>query len=175
MHSGKPLEKKDAAIVIIKPNYDQASYNMCADLCDQLGFMNLHVGKNCIILVEDHREKLKRFIILVEHYGLHITHRRHQYAFFKFCFQKSITYSEYCIIKTLGDSWSQFQNIKPFDTSQLLLKSHFRNWYCGFTEAEGCFCIRSNGDLSFRIAQKNDFYLLHAIKKFFPLADLAPC
>jgi autonomous glycyl radical cofactor GrcA len=37
----------------------------------------------------------------------------------------------------------------------------------GFSEAECCFSIRKNGYHSFSIRQKNDKYLIEAIKVFF--------
>lgn len=158
--------------IVIKLKYDEITYNMCADLRDALGFMNLHVRNNNIILVEDHRNKLKRFIQCVERNRLLVTHRRYQYAFFIYCFQNRITYSEYITIKQHGASWPPYQNIKPYTVDQLLAQPHWPNWVCGFTEAEGCFCVRSNGSLSFSIAQKKDAHLLHAIKKFFQIPNI---
>ena len=47
------------------------------------------------------------------------------------------------------------------------IPSYFSSWLSGFIEAEGCFCIRKDNNHSFSIGQKNDFYLIDAIRKFF--------
>ena len=45
-----------------------------------------------------------------------------------------------------------------------LTLNYFNSWLSGFIEAKGCFCIRSNGNLSFNITQKNEEYLIENIK-----------
>jgi len=47
--------------------------------------------------------------------------------------------------------------------------SYFKEWLSGFIEAEGCFTIRnkSNKTISFSIGQKEDLYLIIAIKNYF--------
>nr|YP_010500146.1 putative LAGLIDADG homing endonuclease [Gormaniella terricola]UWV18323.1 putative LAGLIDADG homing endonuclease [Gormaniella terricola] len=53
----------------------------------------------------------------------------------------------------------------PINT--LLSTSYFKPWVSGFIEAEGCFCLRTIGNASFSISQKNDLYLILAIKSLF--------
>ena len=53
----------------------------------------------------------------------------------------------------------------PINT--LLSSSYFKPWVSGFIEAEGSFCLRTNGNASFSISQKNDLFILLAIKTFF--------
>nr|YP_010003084.1 hypothetical protein JXX85_mgp04 [Ulva sp. TM708]AZP40149.1 hypothetical protein [Ulva sp. TM708] len=157
--------------IIIKLKYSSANYAMCAQIRNQLGIMNLHIRRGFVILVEDHRAKLPVIMTIIDKYGLLLTHRRKQYAFFKYCYNNRITYSEYAHIKALEQSWFGFESINDYSSDQLLRFSHWPNWLCGFTEAEGCFCIRSNNNLSFSISQKDGYEILTAIKKTFNIPN----
>jgi len=90
--------------IIIKLKYTDANYVMCAKICQQLGIMNVHIRRGFIIMVEDHRVKLVNIMTIIDKYGLLLTHRRRQYAFFKYCYNNKITYSEYAHIKDLKQS-----------------------------------------------------------------------
>nr|UCS09812.1 hypothetical protein [Percursaria percursa] len=168
--------------IIIKLKYSSANYAMCAQIRKQLGIMNLHIRRGFVIMVEDHRAKLPVIMSIIDKYGLLLTHRRKQYAFFKYCYNNQITYSEYAHIKAecfnkagklkkpCKDFLKYFE-INPYSSDQLLQFSHWSNWLCGFTEAEGCFCIRSNNNLSFSISQKSGYEVLTAIKKTFNIPN----
>jgi len=45
--------------------------------------------------------------------------------------------------------------------------AYFENWLVGFTTAEGCFCVRENGNHSFSISQSYDLAIMDAIKLMF--------
>lgn len=80
--------------------------------------------------------------------------------------------SEYDHIKSLGQAWSGFNHIKPY-THDKFLRYHWQNWLCGFTEvAEGCFCVRQNGNLSFSISQKDEREMMIAIKIYFQIPNV---
>ena len=48
---------------------------------------------------------------------------------------------------------------------------YFKPWLSGFIEAQGCFSIRKKNNHSFSIGQKNDIYLIDAIKKYFNVTN----
>jgi cytochrome c oxidase subunit 1 len=52
-------------------------------------------------------------------------------------------------------------------SSQPNMKEYFNAWLAGFTEAEGCFSIRSNLNHSFSIGQNDDNHLIERIKNHF--------
>jgi hypothetical protein len=157
--------------IVIKLKYTHANYAMCAEIREQLGIMNLHIRRGFIIMVEDHRVRLLSIMAIIDKHGLLLTHKRRQYAFFKYCYNNKITYSEYAHIKDLKNSWLGFNSINDYSSDQLLEFSHWPNWLIGFTEAEGCFCIRSNGIHSFSISQKDGSEVLTAIKKTFKIPN----
>lgn len=51
-----------------------------------------------------------------------------------------------------------------------VIPHYFHSWLSGFIEAEGCFSIRANKNNFFSIGQKNDFYIMQAIKAHFDLS-----
>jgi LAGLIDADG endonuclease len=153
--------------IVIKLAYSEANYNMLSKLSCTLGIMNIHIRKNEVLMIEDHTGKLLRIMHYIDTYGLLLSHKRRQYAFFKYCFQNRIPYSEYKHIKSLGLRWSGFDTITDAKTSELVLKPHWANWLCGFTEAEGCFCVRQSGSHSFSIAQKDGQEIMQSVKMFF--------
>lgn len=157
--------------IIIKLKYTCANYAMCAEIRQQLGIMNLHIRRGYVIMVEDHRDRLLSIMAIIDKYGLLLTHKRRQYAFFKYCYNNKITYSEYAHIKDLKKSWFGFKSINDYNSDLLLQLSHWPNWLIGFTEAEGCFCIRSNGSHSFSISQKDGYEILTAIKNTFKIPN----
>lgn len=152
--------------IIIKLKYTSTNYAMCAKIREQLGIMNLHIRRGFVIMVEDHRAKLPAIVAIIDKYGLLLTHKRKQYAFFKYCYNNQVTYNEYAYIKNLKQPF-EFEPISDYSSNQLLQFSHWPNWLCGFTEAEGCFCVRSNNNHSFSISQKGGYEILAAIKKTF--------
>jgi hypothetical protein len=152
---------------VIKLAYSDANYTMCAALRDHLGVMKLHVRNHVIVMVEDHRHHMPRLMAMVERYGLLLTARRKQYAFFRYCFRNNVTYTEYAHIKTLGSDWAGFRGIEPYARRFMLNQPHWPDWLCGFTEAAGCFCKRANGNHSFSIAQKGGAEVMHAVKTYF--------
>lgn len=156
---------------IIKLKYTVANYDMCAKIRQNLKIMNLHIRHGYVVMVEDDRTKISKIMEIIEKYGLLLTHRRKQYAFFKYCLNNRISYSEYAHIKSLKDLWSGFEGIVDFKSAELLQFKHWPNWLCGFTEAEGCFCIRKNHSHSFSISQKNGYEVLSAIKNTFSIPN----
>ena len=157
--------------IIIKLKYTSANYAMCAKIRQQLGIMNLHIRRGFVIMVEDHRIRLLEIMAIIDKYGLLLTHQRRQYAFFKYCYNNRITYNEYAHIKNLKESWFGFNSINNYNSEFLLQLSHWPNWLAGFSEAESCFCIRSNGSHSFSIAQKDGIEVLTAIKNTFKIPN----
>jgi LAGLIDADG endonuclease len=157
--------------IVIKLKYTTANYIMCTKIRQKLNIMNLHIRHGYVIMVEDHRAKLTRIMNIIDNHGLLLAHRRRQYAFFKYCYNNQIRYSEYAHIKSLKLTWFEFQSINEYNSGELLQFYHWPNWLCGFTEAEGCFCIRLNKNHSFSIAQKDGFEVLSAIKKTFKIPN----
>jgi LAGLIDADG endonuclease len=157
--------------IVIKLKYTTANYDMCANIRQSLNVMNLHIRHGFIVMVEDDRKKLPKIMAIIDKYGLLLTHKRKQYTFFKYCLRNHISYSEYAHIKDLKDLWSGFEGIVDYSSTELLQFKHWPNWLCGFTEAEGCFCIRLNNCHSFSIAQKEGYEVLTAIKNTFSIPN----
>ena len=151
--------------VLVKLKHTEANYSMMMRLRQALGFMTVHVRNHQVLLIENDQGRLKRFISLIQRHGLILDHRRKQYVFFHYCFTQRVNYSEYAKIKQYGDHWKGFESCQHLCPD--ISKPQFESWLCGFTEAEGCFCIRTNGTLSFSLSQKNGQQVLNAGKSLF--------
>jgi hypothetical protein len=69
----------------------------------------------------------------------------------------------------------KFKHVMVTDSAQNLLKRNYIHaWISGFTEAEGCFTLRtaSNGVMSFSISQKTDYELLLMLGLYFNTRNL---
>lgn len=162
--------------IVIKLKENIQNYQMCLKLRECLGVMNVHIRHGYIIMVEDDKKKLLQLMQIIEKYGLITTNRRKQYIFFRYCFYSNIHYSEYHWIKKNFAKWLKLTPNSPFGILELKPniienKGHFPDWVSGFTEAEGCFCIRKNGSYSFSIAQKHEKNTILAIKNFFEIPN----
>jgi hypothetical protein len=84
-----------------------------------------------------------------------------------------------CLLENSVDSYISNRNYKyvnqpailnsdPFglEKNSFALPNYFMGWLSGFVEAEGCFSIRKSNNHSFSIGQKDDLYLMNAIKQF---------
>lgn len=90
--------------------------------------------------------------------------------------ENNISYDEYSFMEKTelneGDrKWSW-----PFEKPNALINTpdfseDYKHWLSGFVEAEGCFCIRKNGNQSFSISQKNDKLIIESIKSYFKIPN----
>lgn len=79
-----------------------------------------------------------------------------------------------CVVENVPNSKARSNSIEvaaEHPISQILDLEQFADWLCGFVEAEGCFCIRKNGQHSFSIAQKDERDLILAIRLFFQIPN----
>lgn len=60
----------------------------------------------------------------------------------------------------------EYENKEKY-TYKMYRKNDFHIWCSGFIEAEGCFCCRSSGQLSFSIGQKNEEMLITSLRDTF--------
>lgn len=170
--------------IIIKLKYTLENYFMLSKIRDEIGFMNLHVRNNCVLLVQDDKKKLLKILELIDlhAYTFVSLHSYKKFFFFRYCLTNNVTYSEYFYIKfnpTGMDQWFSMQpNFADFsrqiDAQTILQLPYFNNWLCGFTEAEGCFSIRrkrKNNSKSFSIGQNNGYEILSAIKLHFEIPN----
>jgi hypothetical protein len=161
--------------VVVKLKYSEKNHEMLSDMRNQLDMFNIHVRNNCVLLVEDDQQKLKKFIKLVNLFGgLLLTKCRKRFCFFEYALVNKITVLEYTAIKS-NPTWFGYNNIKPFNVNELINRACFNDWLIGFFEAESCFCIRKNNNHSFSIGQKGELEVINAIKHKFLMPNKVQC
>lgn len=107
--------------------------------------------------VEDDKLKIIKILEILEEFPPLTKRIRCQIKFMKICINHGN------VTKYLHERNFKYLNyIEEFKT----LPSYFTFWFSGFIEAEGCFSIRSNKQMSFSIGQKEDLLILEEIKNY---------
>lgn len=115
-----------------------------------------------VILIVNDKGEISKILELFDRYPLLTARKISQLRFLKKCL-KSSNIDEY--FTTRDDKYLDLEAIildKPFN--KVLNLEYFKIWLMGFIEAEGCFSIRQNSYHSFSISQKNEQYLIEAIR-----------
>lgn len=183
--------------ITIKLKNTPENYDMLRRIKEEFGMFTLIItNNNRVVLSETKKENLLKLVSMIDKYGLILFYARTRYAFFKYCLLQRISYSEFMLLKAksiaflpeelkvsrnaneiaLARNSRQYlripgNDLMHYSVEVILQKPHFQNWLCGFIEGEGCFCIRKNGNHSFTIAQKDDVYIINAIKAFFKIPN----
>jgi hypothetical protein len=155
--------------LIIKLVNFKSNYNMLIEIAKVIGGTVIieKKGSNVIWVVDDKNEILK-IIEIYDSYPPLTSRIICQLKFLK-------TYLTNNSIQTyLSDRNFKYNEQFTIIQSNIDLKvpHYFKEWLSGFIEAEGCFCIRKFNNLSFSIGQKDDIYLLNAIKKYFEITNI---
>jgi len=150
--------------IVIKLKYTQNNYKMLVQLRDHLQCMKVHVRNNFVFLIENDQKALSTLCHIFDRSPFLTQHKRQQYAFFSYCLKNKPTISEYAHLKS-GELLLP-KAVHQLTVDQILAQTYYASWLAGFIEAEGCFCIRQNGQQSFSIGQKNDASIILSIKVY---------
>lgn len=131
---------------------------------------NLGIGKNVrisrdgafVLWVENKKSKMPKQLKIMEKYPPLTSRLTMQLAFLK-KMQHSGDIETY--MRTRDSKYSELEVVqRSIIQTNITALPYFCSWFSGFVEAEGCFCVRRNGQKSFSIGQKNDFYQQERIK-----------
>jgi hypothetical protein len=149
--------------LIIKLKNLPSNYDMLILIAKVVGGQVRYTNKEkFVIWVVNDKEEISRIIKLFDKYPLLTARKICQLRFFKNCL-KNPNIDEY--FTTKDDKYLDLKAIilnKPFN--KVLKLEYFKIWLIGFIEAEGCFSLRQNNNHSFSISQKNEQYLIEAIR-----------
>ena len=148
----------------LKPNYD-----MLIKISSVIGGTVRITDKGTnVIWVVNKKEEIIKIIEIFDTYPLLTSKKICQLAFLKACLAHS------CVESYLSNRNNKYDKQSDVITysANLKLPSHFKAWLSGFIEAEGCFSIRKLNNHSFSIGQKDDIYLIEAIKQYFNLTNV---
>ena len=144
----------------------------CIENLTMLNLIKKHIGgnvrvvdnNNFVIWVVNERKHIQNLINLFISYPPLTSRLRAQLAFMLECFQQNNV-----------EWYLNARNEKYLNRDTDIVKidyNYFNAWLSGFIEAEGCFSIRNvSKNHSFSIGQKNDKYILDAIKNHFDIQN----
>jgi hypothetical protein len=114
------------------------------------------------------KETIKKIIQIFDTYPLLTSKKRCQLEFLKRCLLENSV--DWYLSNRDSKYVNQLAilNSDPFgfERNSFALPNYFEGWLSGFVEAEGCFSTRKSNNHSFSIGQKDDLYLMNAIKQF---------
>ena len=154
--------------LIIKLSNLKLNYDMLIEIAKVIGGTVRITGRGTdAIWVVDKKQEVEKIIEIYDTYPPLTSKKICQLAYLKTCLsQTSVKVyllnrnSKYD--KQLNIIKSNINFTRPF---------YFKQWLSGFIEAEGCFSkIKSNNHF-FSIGQKDDFYLINAIKQYFRVSN----
>lgn len=150
--------------LVIKLLHTPANLTMLSLIQTHIGG-NVRLDKKFVLWVVNDRNHIRSIIKILDNYPPLTSRLQCQLLFLKECLN-SLDVNFY--LNTRDFKYSNKSSIiKEMANYEIVNLSYFKAWLSGFTEAEGCFCLRKNNNHSFSIAQKDDKYLLEAIKIYF--------
>ena len=122
-----------------------------------------------ILWVENHQRNISKLLQILETYPPLSTRLQMQIAFVKACQKQEPGCRVSWMLKNRTEKYKFAKSLLQAENKVQLLSDlpYWKVWCSGFIEAEGCFCLRSNGSFSFSIGQKNDAYLCLALRDTF--------
>jgi hypothetical protein len=89
-----------------------------------------------------------------------------------YALDNNMSYKEYYFLEHDNPLEWRRPFLKPTKLEEFpKISEDYKFWLAGFSEAEGCFCIRKNGSQSFSISQKSVLLLIESIKSYFELPN----
>ncbi len=155
--------------LVIKLSNVNTNFNMLIQIAKVIGGTVHVTDKNkSVIWVINNKDTIIDVIKIFDSYPLLTSNKICQLEFLKLCIlHNSVDW----YLKNRELKYTNKQNLinSLFKENTHQYPSYFKEWLSGFIEAEGCFTIRnkSNKTISFSIGQKEDLYLIIAIKNYF--------
>lgn len=121
-----------------------------------------------VLWVEDHQRRIWQLSEILKRYPPLTSRLFHQWQFLKECGQrKSVPWMLSNRSQKYDKCADYIARASAAGTGALLDCGYWSPWCSGFIEAEGCFSVGSVAYPSFSIGQKNDRYLIEALRVAF--------
>lgn len=152
--------------IVIKLKDNDYNYNMLIKIKEVVGGnINRDIKRGYVIWVINHKNEIIKIIKIFEYYPPLTTRIQLQLEFLLYCLNENPSIENYLKCRDL-----KYKNrdivLNNFLKKRLNLLYYYPSWLSGFIEGEGCFSIRKNGNKSFSIGQKYDYYLIQSIKEY---------
>lgn len=152
--------------LIIKLSNLKSNYNMLIDIAKVIGGTVRIIGKGKdVIWVINKKQEVEEIIKIYDTYPPLTSRKICQLAFLKTCLTQN-SVKIYLLTRNL-----KYDKKLTIINSNFIIPSYFKVWLSGFIEAKGCFSVRKSNNHSFSIGQKDDYYLIEAIKQYFEVTN----
>jgi hypothetical protein len=150
--------------LVIKLKYTESNFSMLTLIAKNIGG-NVKMSGSFVLWFENDKMKILEIIKIFDTYPPLTTRVMSQLLFLKgYLFSRDV---KAYLIDRNNKYKNQSQLIASMNYLECVSRSYYKEWLSGFIEAEGCFCVRENGNHSFSIGQKDDLYLIESIKNYF--------
>lgn len=158
-------------IVIKLRDEKDLNYNMLVKIKEVVGGnINRDIKRGYVIWVVNHKNEILKILKIFEHYPPLTSRIQLQLEFLLYCLNEKPSIENYLKCRDLKYKNREIvlnKNLKK----RLNLLNYYPSWLSGFIEGEGCFSIRKNGNKSFSIGQKNDYYIIKSIKEYLDIPN----
>lgn len=155
--------------IVIKLKYHFSNIIMLQELRDYFKIGTIVVSEKYVLwAINDKKQVLYFLNLILSEWTFRISEKQYLKALkMRYGIVNNISYSEY--------HYNEYINCWNFEQPRKLIIDLFceeyKVWLSGFIEAEGCYCVRKNGNMSFSIAQTNNELCIKSIKEYFDLPN----
>lgn len=162
-------KKKDLQYrLVIKLKNLKENYKMLEIMSKNIGGIVI-IKKNEVLWKEERKNSILKIIKILNNYPPLTSRLQCQLEFLKSCMNHNN------VERYLKDRVLKYEKkesiILNYNKKGLKLPSYFESWLTGYIEAAGNFTIRNKNNNSFSIGQKEDNYIIIAIKDYFGIKN----
>lgn len=163
--------------IVCKLKSTDNNFLMLKNLKNVLNFGKIKTHHGNVLWVVDNRKDIKNYLNLVFDTGLinYVLVPRVKLKLYqlKYSIDNSVSYDEYTYMQNNDTIWSKVLSSNAYVISNYINLDYtiLSQILCGLIEAEGCFSIRKNGNMSFSISQLEGEELIRIYKDLFLLPN----
>lgn len=164
--------------IVCKLKETEYNFLMLSNLKDTLNFGKVKLQNGMVLWVVDNKKDITNYIKHLFDSNLidYVFVPRIKLKLYKlnYCINTNLSYDEYYYMENNNNLWKNKLNSEAYIIKdyKILNYSITSQILCGLIEAEGCFSIRKNGNLSFSISQQEGLEFIQIIKELFLLPNI---
>ena len=159
--------------VVIKLKSTSLNLKMLQDQREYYKFGTIVPSDKSVVWAINHKKQVHQLLNLLVENPLSLYKYLNHLKMLKmiYCIENNVSYSEYLFLEKDVSEWRWPFKKPAASTIPIEFTENFKWWLSGLVEAEGCFCIRKNGNQSFSVSQKNDRLIIDSVKTFFEIPN----